>query len=51
MKKTIASGVPHKSPKVPMVDPKGAFTKVKERTVNTKSGPCKNCKKKLKNKK
>jgi hypothetical protein len=35
MKKTIASGVPHKNTKAPMVDPKGAFTKVQNRTIAT----------------
>jgi hypothetical protein len=51
MKKAIASGVPHKTTKAPMVDPKGAFTKVQERTIGTKKGACANCGKKAKNKK
>lgn len=38
MKKTIASGVPHKNTKAPMVDPKGAFTKVQKRTMKARCG-------------
>jgi hypothetical protein len=37
--KNISAGVPHKSPKAPLVDPKGAYTKVQERTIgNMKKG-------------
>jgi len=39
MKKPLAAGVSKKSPKAPMVDPKGAYTKVQERTLgNMKKG-------------
>jgi len=48
MKKTIASGVPHKNPKAPMVDAGGAFQKVQERTINAKNGACAKCGKKVK---
>ena len=38
-KKMQAGGVSKKSPKAPMVDPKGAWTKVQERTLgNMKKG-------------
>lgn len=38
-KKEIAAGVPSKKTKAPMVDPKGAFTKVQKRTLgNMKKG-------------
>lgn len=38
-KKEIAAGVPSKKVKAPMVDPKGAFTKVQKRTLgNMKKG-------------
>ncbi len=33
--KNISAGVPHKNVKAPMVDPKGAWTKVQERTLGT----------------
>jgi len=37
--KNISAGVGGKSPKAPMVDPKGAYTKVQERTLgNMKKG-------------
>jgi hypothetical protein len=37
--KNISAGVPHKKVKAPMVDPKGAYTKVQERTLgNMKMG-------------
>lgn len=36
-KKNISAGVPHKKVKAPMVDPKGAWTKVQERTIKAKS--------------
>jgi hypothetical protein len=32
-KDKVAAGVKGKSPKAPMVDPKGAWTKVQERTI------------------
>lgn len=32
-KKNISAGVPHKKVKAPMVDPKGAYTDVQERTL------------------
>lgn len=51
MKKAIASGVPHKTKKAPMVDPGGAFTKVQKRTIKAKDGGCVNCGKKGKSKK
>ena len=35
--KNISAGVPHKKVKAPMVDPKGAWTKIQERTIGTKS--------------
>ena len=39
MKKELAAGVAHKKVIAPMVDPKGAFTKVQERTIgNMKKG-------------
>lgn len=39
MKKELAAGVAHKKVTAPMVDPKGAFTKVQERTIgNMKKG-------------
>lgn len=34
-KKNIAAGVPHKKVKAPMVDPKGAYTDVQERTLGS----------------
>lgn len=34
--KNISAGVPHKKVKAPMVDPKGAWTKVQERTIAAK---------------
>ena len=34
--KNISAGVPHKNVKAPMVDPKGAWTKVQERTLGAK---------------
>ena len=34
--KNISAGVPHKKVKAPMVDPKGAWTKVQERTLGAK---------------
>ena len=35
----VAAGVAHKSPKAPLVDPDGAYTKVQERTLgNMKDG-------------
>jgi hypothetical protein len=38
-KKEIAAGVPSKNIKAPMVDPKGAYTKVQKRTIgNMKKG-------------
>ena len=37
--KNIAAGVPSKKTKAPMVDPKGAYTKVQKRTIgNMKKG-------------
>lgn len=37
--KNISAGVAHKSPKAPLVDPKGAYTKVQQRTLgNMKKG-------------
>ena len=37
--KNISAGVPNKKVKAPMVDPKGAYTKVQERTLgNMKMG-------------
>lgn len=37
--KNISAGVPHKKVKAPMVDPKGAYTKVQQRTLgNMKKG-------------
>ena len=37
--KNISAGVAHKKVKAPMVDPKGAYTKVQERTLgNMKMG-------------
>ena len=34
--KNISAGVAHKKIKAPMVDPKGAWTKVQERTIAAK---------------
>lgn len=34
--KNISAGVAHKKVKAPMVDPKGAWTKVQERTIAAK---------------
>ena len=34
--KNISAGVAHKKVKAPMVDPKGAWTKVQERTIAVK---------------
>ena len=34
--KNISAGVAHKNVKAPMVDPKGAWTKVQERTLGAK---------------
>ena len=34
--KNISAGVPHKKVKAPMVDPKGAWTKIQERTLGAK---------------
>jgi hypothetical protein len=37
--KNLSAGVAHKKVKAPMVDPKGAYTKVQERTLgNMKKG-------------
>lgn len=33
--KNISAGVPHKNVKAPMVDAKGAWTKIQERTLGT----------------
>jgi len=35
--KNISAGVAHKKVKAPMVDPKGAWTKIQERTLGAKS--------------
>ena len=35
--KNISAGVAHKKVKAPMVDPKGAWTKIQERTLCAKS--------------
>lgn len=43
MKKYQAGGVAHKKVTTPMVDPKGAFTKVQERTLKAKNGACMKC--------
>jgi hypothetical protein len=34
--KNISAGVAHKKVKAPMVDPKGAWTKIQERTIGAK---------------
>jgi len=47
MKAYQAGGVAHKKVKAPMVDPKGAFTKVQDRTLAStkvaKKGVCVGC--------
>jgi hypothetical protein len=35
--KNISAGVAYKKVKAPMVDPKGAWTKVQQRTINAKA--------------
>lgn len=44
--KNISAGVPHKNVKAPMVDPKGAWTKVQERTLAAKGTAKRKVKKK-----
>ena len=54
MKAYQAGGVAHKKVKAPMIDPKGAFTKVQDRTLASakiaKKGACLGCGGKMKKK-